>query len=86
MTADERAAYLAWQRSHQPGASGLRASARAQRRQDMEAAKLLASRRTPPGDTAAIAALTAEIEALRREAASISAGAKANDAIQGVFE
>jgi hypothetical protein len=86
MTADERVAYLAWQRTHRPGAAGSRASARAQRRRDREAATLLASRRAPPGDAAAIDALTTEIEALRREAARISSGIEPSNATQGVFE
>lgn len=86
MTADERAAYLAWQRSHRPGTAGSRESARAHRRQDREAAAtMLASRRAPPGDAAEIDALTIEIEALRREAKRLTAGKAGGEIEEGVF-
>jgi hypothetical protein len=87
MTAAERAAYLAWQRTHQPGAPGLRASARMQQQHDREAAKLLASTRTPVGDTAAIDELTIAIAALRRELERFPPGADAGAATHdGVFQ
>jgi hypothetical protein len=85
MTPQERAAYIAWQNTHQPGPRGKRESARVRRQQDREAAKLLASRRLPAGDQAAIDALTSAIEALRREAARIALGIDLSEATEGVF-
>jgi hypothetical protein len=85
MTPKERAAYVAWQNTHQPGPRGERESARVRRLQDREAAKLLAGQRVPPGDQEAIDALTSAIEALRREAARIAPGIDLSEATEGVF-
>jgi hypothetical protein len=85
MTPKERAAYFAWRETHQPGPPGARESVRVRRQQDREAAKLLASQRVPPGDQAAIDALTSAIEELRREAERMSPGVGFSEATEGVF-
>jgi hypothetical protein len=66
MTPEEREAYQRWQAAHRPGPPGARASARALRQQDREAAALFAQDKATPIDPEA-AELRAMIEELERQ-------------------
>ncbi|MDB5507724.1 MAG: hypothetical protein JWL93_193 [Hyphomicrobiales bacterium] len=70
MTPEEREAYQRWQAAHRPGPPGARASARARRQQDREAAALFAQDKTTPIDpeAAELRAMIEELERQKREA------------------
>lgn len=90
MTAEERAAYDAWQATHRPGAAGQRASARERKRQAIDArATLAASAHGPQGAQGAqeARALDKVIAEARRELRRLSDGLEAARGLpsDGVF-
>jgi hypothetical protein len=66
MTPEEREAHRRWHETHKPGPPGARASARARRQQDREAAALFAQDKTAPIDPEA-AELRMMIEKLEKQ-------------------